>query len=72
MQLIIPAISMAALEMIESLLCGVSAGKMKNEKLNIDRELMAQGIGNILIPLFGGVLATAAIARTNVAIKFGG
>ena len=45
---------------------------MKNEKLNADRELMAQGIGNMLIPLFGGVPATAAIARTSVAIKAGG
>ena len=33
---------------------------------------MAQGIGNMLIPLFGGVPATAAIARTSVAIKAGG
>lgn len=68
----LPALSIAALGMIESLLCGASAGKMKNEKLNADRELMAQGIGNMLIPLFGGVPATAAIARTSVAIKAGG
>ncbi len=67
-----PAISIAALGMIESLLCGASAGKMKNEKLDAQRELMAQGIGNMLIPLFGGVPATAAIARTSVAIKSGG
>ena len=37
----LPALSIAALGMIESLLCGASAGKMKNEKLNADRELMA-------------------------------
>ncbi|MDD5076550.1 MAG: SulP family inorganic anion transporter, partial [Sphaerochaetaceae bacterium] len=54
-----------------SLLCGASAGKMKNEKLNADRELLAQGIGNIIIPFLGGVPATAAIARTSVAIKSG-
>lgn len=71
-QLMLPALSIAALGMIESLLCGASAGKMKNEKINADRELMAQGIGNMLIPLFGGVPATAAIARTSVAIKAGG
>ncbi|NBK97945.1 MAG: SulP family inorganic anion transporter [Erysipelotrichia bacterium] len=70
--LLFPAVSIAALGMIESLLCGASAGKMKNEKLNADRELMAQGIGNIVIPFFGGVPATAAIARTSVAIKAGG
>ena len=69
--LFVPAFSIAALAMIESLLCGASAGKMKNETINGDRELIAQGIGNILIPLFGGVPATAAIARTSVAIKAG-
>lgn len=69
--LFVPAFSIAALAMIESLLCGASAGKMKNEAINGDRELVAQGIGNILIPLFGGVPATAAIARTSVAIKAG-
>lgn len=68
----IPALSIAALAMIESLLCGASAGKMKHEKLDGDVELIAQGIGNIVIPLFGGVPATAAIARTSVAIKAGG
>ncbi len=67
-----PAVSIAALGLIESLLCGASAGRMKNEKLNADVELVAQGIGNMLIPIFGGVPATAAIARTSVAIKSGG
>lgn len=70
--LIMPAFSIAALGMIESLLCGASAGKMKGERLDAGRELMAQGIGNMLIPLLGGVPATAAIARTSVAIKSGG
>lgn len=69
--LIFPAISIAALGLIESLLCGASAGRMKNEKLDSDQELVAQGIGNMLIPFFGGVPATAAIARTSVAIKSG-
>lgn len=69
--LISPAIVIAALGMIESLLCGASAGRMKGEKLNADRELVAQGIGNIVLPFFGGVPATAAIARTSVAIKSG-
>jgi SulP family sulfate permease len=58
--------------MVESLLCGASAGKMKNERLDAGRELVAQGIGNMIIPLLGGVPATAAIARTSVAIKSGG
>lgn len=70
--LIMPAMSIAALGMIESLLCGASAGKMKGERLDASRELIAQGIGNMVIPLLGGVPATAAIARTSVAIKSGG
>ncbi len=69
--LFVPALSIAALGMIESLLCGASAGKMKKEELNADRELIAQGIGNMIIPFFGGIPATAAIARTSVAIKAG-
>lgn len=69
--LFVPALSIAALGMIESLLCGASAGKMKKEEINADRELVAQGIGNMIIPLFGGIPATAAIARTSVAIKSG-
>lgn len=66
-----PAVSIAMLGMIESLLCGASAGKMANVRLNSDQELVAQGIGNILIPFFGGIPATAAIARTSVALKSG-
>lgn len=66
-----PAISIAALAMIESLLCGASASRMKGEEFDANKELIAQGIGNMLIPLFGGVPATAAIARTSVAIKSG-
>lgn len=67
--LLMPALSIAVLGMIESLLCGAAAGKMKGEKMDSTRELIAQGIGNVLIPLFGGVPATAAIARTSVVIK---
>ncbi len=69
--LILPAISIAMLGMIESLLCGASAGKMTGIRLNNDQELLAQGFGNLIIPFFGGVPLTAAIARTSVAIKSG-
>ncbi len=69
--LISPAISIAALGMVESLLCGASAERMTRVKLDSDRELIAQGIGNLLVPFFGGIPATAAIARTSVAIKSG-
>lgn len=66
-----PAFTIAALGMIESLLCGASASRMKDEPFDANQELLAQGVGNILIPFFGGVPATAAIARTSVAIKAG-
>ena len=66
-----PAISITALAIIESLLCGASASKMKREEFDANQELIAQGVGNIVIPFFGGVPATAAIARTSVAIKSG-
>lgn len=70
--LIAPAFSIAALGAIESLLSGTVGGKMVGQKMASNQELMAQGIGNIIIPFFGGVPATAAIARTSVAIKSGG
>jgi len=66
-----PAFSIAALALIESLLCGASASKMKNEEFDANQEIIAQGVGNIVVPFFGGVPATAAIARTSVAIKSG-
>ncbi|WYJ80470.1 sulfate transporter/STAS protein [Enterococcus sp. DIV1094] len=68
---LVPAISIALLGMIESLLCGASAGRMANRQLDSNQELIAQGIGNLLLPFFGGIPATAAIARTSVAIKSG-
>lgn len=69
--LIVPAMSVAALGAIESLLCGAVAGNMTGTRLHNNVELAAQGIGNIVIPFFGGVPATAAIARTSVNVKSG-
>ncbi len=66
-----PIFTIAALAIIESLLCGASASRMKKEPFDADRELVAQGVGNMILPLLGGVPATAAIARTSVAIKSG-
>ncbi len=71
LSLLSPAITISVLAMIESLLCGASASRMKNENFDANQELIAQGIGNMIIPFFGGVPATAAIARTSVAIKSG-
>ncbi|PQD20175.1 SulP family inorganic anion transporter [Enterococcus faecalis] len=69
--ILVPSISIAMLGMIESLLCGASAGRMTGKPLDSNQELVAQGIGNLILPFFGGVPATAAIARTSVVIKSG-
>ena len=70
--LLLPAFSIAALGAIESLLCGAVAGNMTGVKMDTNQELIGQGIGNLVVPFFGGVPATAAIARTSVAVKSGG
>lgn len=67
-----PALTIAALGAVESLLCGAVASNMTGTRLHANQELIAQGFGNILIPFFGGVPATAAIARSSVGIRSGG
>jgi SulP family sulfate permease len=69
---IAPALTITALSAIESLLCGAVASNMTGIRLQANQELVGQGIGNMLIPFFGGVPATAAIARSSVGIKSGG
>lgn len=71
-QLIQPATTIALLAAIESLLCAVVADGMVDDKHDSNQELMAQGIANIISPLFGGIAATGAIARTATNIKSGG
>jgi SulP family sulfate permease len=66
------AISIAALGAIESLLCGTVGSTMTGAPMDSNQELIAQGIGNLVLPFVGGIPATAAIARTSVAIKSGG
>lgn len=67
-----PALTITALGAVESLLCGAVASNMTGVRLQANQELVGQGIGNIVIPFFGGIPATAAIARTSVGIKSGG
>jgi SulP family sulfate permease len=67
-----PALTITALGAVESLLCGAVASKMTGIRLQANQELIAQGVGNIVIPFFGGVPATAAIARSSVGIRSGG
>lgn len=66
------AITIAILGALESLLCAVIADGMSEKKHDPNDELIGQGIGNILAPLFGGIPATAAIARTTANVKSGG
>ena len=67
-----PAITIALLAGIESLLSAVVADGMTGRKHRSNMELIAQGIANIVCPIFGGIPATGAIARTATNIKNGG
>jgi SulP family sulfate permease len=66
------AFAIAMLGAIESLLSAVVADGMAQTKHDPDAELLAQGIGNVIAPFFGGIPATGAIARTATNIRFGG
>ena len=70
--LIQPATTIAILAAIESLLSAVVADGMIGGKHRSNMELVAQGVANIVTPLFGGIPATGAIARTATNIKNGG
>jgi SulP family sulfate permease len=75
MDLIIPllpsALTVALLAAIESLLSAVVADSMSNDRHNSNVELVAQGIANLTVPLFGGIPVTGAIARTATNIRSG-
>lgn len=72
LELLGPAITIAMLGAIESLLSAVVADGMTGARHDSNQELMGQGIGNMLAPLFGGFAATGAIARTATNIRNGG
>jgi SulP family sulfate permease len=67
-----PAFTIAALGAIESLLAAVVADGMIGGRHRSNMELVAQGVANVVSPLFGGMPATGAIARTATNIKSGG
>ncbi|MEU3981416.1 SulP family inorganic anion transporter [Streptomyces sp. NPDC026672] len=70
--LIAPAVAVAALAALESLLsASVADGMTVGQRHDPDRELFGQGLANIAAPLFGGVPATGAIARTAVNVRTG-
>ena len=69
--LIAPAITVAMLGAIESLMSAVVSDRMSGTKHNPNVELVGQGVANIMSPLFGGLPATGAIARTATNIRSG-
>ena len=69
--LLSPAITVAMLGAIESLMSAVVSDRMSGDKHNPNVELIAQGVANIASPLFGGLPATGAIARTATNIRSG-
>lgn len=72
LDLVGPAFAIAMLGAIESLLSAVVADNMSHTRHNSNQELVGQGIANVLAPLFGGIAATGAIARTATNIRNGG
>jgi SulP family sulfate permease len=64
-----PAITIAILAAIESLLCAVVADGITGDRHNANTELVAQGLANLVTPLVGGIPATGAIARTAANIE---
>ncbi len=70
--LLLPAVAVAALAALESLLSAtVADGMSVGQRHDPDRELLGQGLANLAAPLFGGIPATAAIARTAVNVRAG-
>ncbi|KKO50170.1 transporter [Arsukibacterium sp. MJ3] len=69
--LLAAAFAMAMLGAIESLLCAVVLDGMSGRRHSANSELLGQGIGNIITPFFGGITATAALARSAANFKAG-
>ena len=70
--MVIPALTLALLGAIESLLCARIADGLMHDRHDSNQELMAQGISNLVTPFFGGMPATGTIARTVTNIESGG
>jgi SulP family sulfate permease len=70
--LIGPAVTIALLGAVESLLCARVADGMIDDRHDPNQELMAQGVANIVTPFFGGMPATGTIARTSANVRSGG
>ena len=68
---IAPALTLTALGSIEAFLCGALGSNMTGVRLQVNQQLIGQGIGNITLPFFGAIPTTSAMIRTRVAIQSG-
>jgi SulP family sulfate permease len=66
-----PAFAIALLAAIESLLCAVVVDSMTGKRHNADGELLGIGVANLVAPLFGGIAATGAVARSAANVRYG-
>ncbi len=67
-----PALTLTALGSIEAFLCGAVGSNMTGIRLQVNQQLIGQGLGNISLPFFGAIPTTSAMIRTKVAIQSGG
>lgn len=69
---IAPALTLTALGAVETLLCGAAGSEMTGKRLQVNQHLIAQGVGNMVLPFFGAIPTTSGILRTKIAIQSGG
>ena len=69
---IAPALTLTALGAVETLLTGSIGAELTGKRLQVNQHLIAQGIGNMILPFFGAIPTTSGIIRTKVAIQSGG
>ncbi len=69
---IAPALTLTALGSIEAFLCGATGSNMTGVRLQVNQQLIGQGLGNMALPFFGAIPTTSAMIRTKVGIQSGG
>lgn len=71
-ELVFPAMSLAILCVLQALVCGVACTAITGKPMEMDQELIAQGLGNLILPFLGGIPASGEIARSKVGVATGG
>jgi len=69
---IAPALTLTVLGSIEAYLCGAAGSNLTGIRLQVNQQLIGQGLGNIALPFFGAIPTTSAMIRTKVGIQAGG